>query len=119
MENEQEAKDLANKAGAQAKNAGMQARAAARSIGRAAKAGVEPVTEALTDEARDTAEKVEGTVDDAVQAATRVNVGVLGKMSSDTGVGFLALSVAIYAGAVAFSKFRQAASGRQQVISNG
>jgi hypothetical protein len=42
---------------------------------------------------------------------------VLSRMSSDTGVGFLALSVAIYSGAVAYTKFRQAASGRSQVIS--
>lgn len=106
------------KAKEQAAQAGSQAKAAAKSAGRAARDAAEPVVEAVADEARDTAEKVEGTVDDAVRAARKINPGVLGKMSSDTGVGFLALSVAIYSGTIAYVKFRQAASGRSQVISD-
>jgi ATP phosphoribosyltransferase regulatory subunit HisZ len=111
--NTQEAQDLASKAGVQTKQAGRQAKAAARTGGKAVKAAAEPVVE----EARDTANKFEGTAEDAVEAARKVNLGVLSRMSSDTGVGFLALSVAIYSGAVAYYKFRQAASGRSQVIS--
>lgn len=105
-----EAKRLAGRAGKQAKQAG-------RNAGRAAKAGAEAAADTVADEARDAADKVEGTVDDAVNAARRINVGVLGRMSSDTGVGFLALSVSIYAGVIAYTKFRQAASGRTEVIS--
>jgi ATP phosphoribosyltransferase regulatory subunit HisZ len=111
--NTQEAQDLASKTGVQTKQAGRQAKAAARTGGKAVKAAAEPVVE----EARDTANKLEGTAEDAVEAARKVNLGVLSRMSSDTGVGFLALSVAIYSGAVAYTKFRQAASGRSQVIS--
>lgn len=73
--------------------------------------------EIAADGARDTADKLGGTAHDAARAAKKVNVGVLGRMSGDTGVGFLALSVAIYSGAVAYTKFRQAASERSQVIS--
>lgn len=113
------AKDEAEKAKEQAEQAATQARAAARSGARALREAAEPVVEAVADEAQDVAEKVEGTAEDAVEAARRVNVGVLGKMSSDVGVGFLALSVCIYSGAVAYVKFRQAASGGSQVISNG
>jgi ATP phosphoribosyltransferase regulatory subunit HisZ len=115
--NTQEAQDLASKAGVQTKQAGRQAKAAARTGGKAVKAAAEPVVEAAAEEARDTANKLEGTAEDAVEAARKVNLGVLSRMSSDTGVGFLALSVAIYSGAVAYTKFRQAASGRSQVIS--
>lgn len=106
-----------DKAKEQAAQAGHQARAAAKSGGRALRHAAEPVVEAVADEARDTAEKVEGTVNDVADAARRIDVGVLGKMSSDTGVGFLALSVCIYSGAVAYAKFRQAASSRSNVIS--
>lgn len=116
-ENGEEAKELAGKAGKQAKQSGRQARASARNAGRAAKAGAEAAADTVADEARDAAEKVEGTVDDAVDAARRIDVGVLGRMSSDTGVGFLALSVSIYAGLIAYTKFRQAASGRSHIVS--
>lgn len=115
--NGQEAEQLAEKAGEQAKQAGRQAKAATKNAGRAAKAAAEPVVEAVAEEAQDTADKLEDTAQDAARAAKKVNVDVLGRISSDTGVGFLALSVAIYASAVAYSKFRQAASGRNQIIS--
>lgn len=117
-DNTQEAKELAEKAGRQAKRAGSQAKAATKTSGRALKAAAEPVVETVAEEAQDTADKLEGTAQDAARAAKKVNLGVLRRISSDTGVGFLALSVAIYAGAVAYDKFRQAASGRKQVISS-
>lgn len=115
--NAQEARDLADKAEEQARQAGSQAKAAAKTGGKAVKTAAEPVVEAVAEEARDTADKLEGTAYDAARAAKKVNVGVLGRMSGDTGVGFLALSVAIYSGAVAYAKFRQVASERSQVIS--
>lgn len=97
--------------------AGNQAKAAAKSTGRAVRDAAEPVVERMTDEASDVSYKVEETAQDALRAAKKVDVGVLSRMSGDTGVGFLALSVSIYAGAVAYAKFRQAASGRSHVIS--
>lgn len=102
--NEEEAGELAHRAGRQARNAGKNA-------SRAAKAAVEPVVEAVEDEVRDTADKLEGTAQDAARAARKINPKMLSRISGDTGVGFLALSVAIYAGAIAYSKFRQVASG--------
>jgi hypothetical protein len=89
-----------------------------KTAGRAARDAAEPVVEAAADEVRDVAHKVEGTAQDAVQTAKKVDVGVLGHISGDLGVGFLALSVSIYSGLVAYAKFRQAASGRSQVISS-
>lgn len=109
--------DNAEEAKARASTAATQAKHAGRNTGRAAKAGAKAAAEAVADEAEETADKVEGTVDDAVDAARRINVGVLGRMSSDTGVGFLALSVSIYAGVIAYTKFRQAASGRSHIVS--
>jgi hypothetical protein len=100
-----------------AERAGTQAKHAAKNTGRAAKAAAKAGAEEVVEEARDAADKLEDTADDVIQAARRVNVGVLGKMSSDTGVGFLALSVCIYSGVIAYTKFRQAASGGSQVIS--
>lgn len=109
QDNAQEAKERASVASTQAKHA-------AKNSARAAKAAAEAGVEAVADEARDAADKFEDTADDAVRAAQRVDVGMLGKISSDTGVGFLALSVSIYSGIIAYTKFRQAVSGRSQVI---
>lgn len=111
-------KDDAELAKEQAGQAGSQAKAAAKSGGRALRDVAEDAVDAVADEARDVADKAEGTAHDVADAVRRVDVGVLGKMSGDTGVGFLALSVCIYSGAVAYAKFRQAASGRSQVISD-
>lgn len=109
-EESQEAKALAKRAGAQAKHAG-------KNTGRAARAAAEAGAEVVADEAHEAVETVEGTAEAAAHAARRVNVGVLTRMSGDTGIGFLALTVAIYSGTVAYMKFRQAWSGGSQVIS--
>jgi hypothetical protein len=109
-ENAQEAKS-------RAKTAGTQAKHAARNTGRAAKAAAQAGADVAEDVAEDAAERVEDVAEEAFEAAKRINVGVLGKMSSDTGVGFLALAVCIYSGTVAYAKFRQAASGSSQIIS--
>lgn len=97
-----EAQELAGRAGKQAKNAGKNA-------GRAVRAAAEPALESVGEHAEEAAEAVRET-------ARRVNPGALGRISSDTGVGFLAISVAVYAGAIAVGKFRQAYSGRKSVI---
>lgn len=113
-----DASQEAEQAKEQAGQAASQAKAAAKSSGRALRDVAEDAAETVADEARDTAEKLEGTAQDAVRTAKKVNVGVLSHISGDLGVGFLALSVSIYSGAVAYAKFRQAASGRSQVISS-
>jgi hypothetical protein len=109
-EKQTEAEELAHRAASQAKNA-------AKNSGRAAKAVAEPVVETVVDEARDTAQKFENTAGDVARVARRVNPKILSRMSSDTGVAFLALSASLYAGAVAFNKFRVAYAGRKQVLS--
>lgn len=108
-ENQTEAQELAKRAGAQGKNA-------AKNTARAMKAAAEPAAVSAVAEAKETGAKLEGTAQDAVRAARRMDVGVLGRLSSDTGVGFLALSVAIYSGTIAYTKFRQVARGGSAVM---
>lgn len=98
-ETQEEAAELAKRAGRQGRNA-------ARNGIKAAKAVAEPVIDAAHDEAVDTVNKLEGTAEDAVQAARKINPNVLSRLTGDTGIGFLALSVSIWAGAVAFNQFR-------------
>lgn len=105
-QNDQEAAELAKKARGQAKGAAGQAKAAAKNTGRAARAAAEPVVDAVADEVQDTAEKLEGTAEDAVQTAKRINPRVFSRLTGDTGIGFLALSVSIWAGTIAFNQFR-------------
>jgi hypothetical protein len=95
-----------------ARQAAGQGKAAAKNAGRAVKTAAEPVMEAVAEEAHDTAEKLEGTAYDAARAVRKIDVGMLSRLSSDTGVGFLALSVSLWSGAVAYSKFRTVLTGR-------
>lgn len=105
----QEAKELAHRAGVQAKHA-------AKNAARAAKTAVEPIAEAVVDEAEETAQKIEGTAEDAVATARRVNSRALSSMAEDMGWGFFALSVSLYTGAIAINKFRDAFAGRRRVL---
>lgn len=93
--NNEEAAELAARAAQQGKNAGKNA-------GRAVKAVAEPVLEDI----QDNVEKLEGTVEDAVDAAKRFDLRMLSRITSDTGVGFLAMSISISAALVAYTKFR-------------
>lgn len=113
--NNEEAQEAARRASLQAKQASRQVKAAAKNTGRAMRVAAEPVVDAVAEEVSDTADKLEGTAEDALHAARRVNVNVLGRISGDTGVGFLALSVAIYSGAIAYAKFRQAFSESKHI----
>lgn len=113
---DENAKEAAEKAEENVKQTGRQAKAASKNSAKALRAVAEEGAEKVVDEVRDTAEKLEGTAHDAAEAAKKIDVGVLGKISSDTGVAFLATSVSIYAGIVAYSKFRQAFSGGAHVI---
>jgi hypothetical protein len=109
--NNEEAAELAGRAAKQGKDA-------AKNAGRAARAVAEPVLDHVVDEAQDTVHKLEGTIDDAVSASRRFNPRVLSRISSNTGVGFIALSVSIAAATLAVTKFRGAFADRSQVISD-
>jgi hypothetical protein len=104
-----EAAELAERAARQGKQAGKNA-------ARAAKAVAEDVADTVVDETRDTLDKLEQTGEDVMGAARRVNPRTLSRISGDTGMGFLALSVSLYTGAVAISKFRAVYAGRSSVI---
>lgn len=88
-----------------AKRATKQAGHAAKNGAQAAKLTVEPVVDNIEDAA-------EGVVD----AARRVDTRTLSRLAGDTGQGFIALSVALWAGAIAANKFRGAFAGRNQVM---
>lgn len=103
-------------AAARVKQARGQSRAAAKNVGRAAKVVAEPVVDAVVEEVQDTAEKLEGTAEDAVKEAKRVNPWAISRITSDMGQGFLALSVAVAASTYAAYKFRDAYAGRNSLI---
>lgn len=108
MSENENAEELAQRAKEQAKHS-------AKNSGRALKAAAEPMMAAAADEARDTADKLEGTAQDAVTAARKLNPQVLSRLSGDTGIAFLAVSMSLWSGAIAFNKFRQVLSGRGHV----
>lgn len=111
-----ENKKNAEEAARLARQAKGQGRAAARNATKAAKVVADPVVEAASEELQDTAHKLEGTVEDAVMGARRLNPRVLSRISGDTGQAFIAMAVAIWAGTIAGNKFRAAAAGRKALM---
>lgn len=109
--------DNAQEAAEHAKQAAGQGKAATKNAGKALKAVGEDAAETVAEEARDIAQKIEGTAEDALDTARRVNPKILSRISGDTGVGFLALAVSIYSGAIAAHKFRAAFSGSKNIVS--
>jgi hypothetical protein len=105
--------DKAQEAAELAKSAGNDAADSGKKTLRAVQKGTGAAVEVAADELKDAGHKIEGTAEDALQAARKVDVNLLGKLSNDLGVGFLSLSVSIYAGAIAYAKFRQVARGRK------
>lgn len=99
--------DKADEAKAHLGRAGRQGRNAAKNTARAAQLAATPAAEA--------AEEV---VDGAVETAKRFNPRGLAALSGDTGTGFLALSVALYAGVVAYNKFGAVIKGRSRAVSS-
>lgn len=91
----EEARQLAARAATQAKHSGKNA-------ARAADAVIEPVVDEATEAVK--------------QTASRVSPRGLAAITGDMGVGFFALSVALYAGAIAYSKFDSAFKGRGRAI---
>jgi hypothetical protein len=55
--------------------------------------------------------------EETVDTVRRFNPRGLAGLSGDTGTGFLALSVALYAGTIAFNKFRSVYAGRGRALS--
>jgi len=94
-QDKQEAAEHAARAARQAKHAGKNA-------GRAAAEGAEYV-----------AEEVIGTSQKVIK---RFSPRGLAAISGDTGTGFLALSVALYAGAIAYNRFQSAFDGRRRAV---
>src|SRR4051812_21050096 len=105
----QEARELAARAARQSQQA-------AKNAGRAAKAAAPIVAETAGDAAEKVNDAAEEAVDAAVKTTRKFSPRILSSISSDTGVGFLALSVAIYAGAIAFNKFGAAYSQSSRVV---
>lgn len=62
----------------------------------------------VADETKDAAQKLEGTVDDAVRAVRRIRPRALNGMATEIGIGVFALAVSLWAGGHAVSKFREA-----------
>lgn len=96
--NREEASELGKRASKQGKNA-------AKNAGKAVQVAAEPVLE----EAEEKAEE-------AVRTAKRINPLGLSRLTGNTGQGFLALSVAIFAGTFAVNKFRGVYMTRNQVV---
>lgn len=121
-EDEKRAAELAERARAEkkaaelAKRASQESKQAAKDAARAAKVAAEPIVDAVAEEVQDTAQKLEGTAEDAVKTAKRINPWALSRISRDTGEGFLALAVALWAGTIAVNKFRGAYTGRRYVL---
>jgi hypothetical protein len=97
-EHRQEASELGKRAGRQSKHA-------LRNAGKAAQVAAQPVLE-----------EVEDTVEGVVKTAKRVSPIGISRLSGDTAVGFMAVSVALFAGHLAFNKFRGVYTGRSLVI---
>jgi hypothetical protein len=85
-----------------AARAARQAKHASKNAGRAAVEGAEYAAEEILETGR--------------KATKRFSPRGLAAISGDTGTGFLALSVALYAGAVAFNRFRSAIDGRRRAV---
>ncbi len=95
-----------------AKRARTQGKHAARNAGRATRLAAQPALE----EVRDVTERVEDVAEEAVRTAKRVSPIGLSRLSGNTAQGFMALSVAFWAGSFAFSKFRGVYTGRNLVM---
>lgn len=97
-DNRREAANLAKRSGRQGKHA-------VRNAGKAAQVAAQPVLE-----------EVQAATEEVVKKTKRVSPLGLSHLSGNTGQGFLAMSVAIYAGVYAANKFRGVYINRDQVI---
>lgn len=86
--------------------AGRQSRHAAKNLAHAAGS-----------EASLIADEIEGAADEVAETAKHINVRGLSSLTGDAGTGFLALSVALYAGVIAYNKFGAVVKGRGRAVS--
>lgn len=101
-QDKQEAKELAGRAG-------RQGRHALKNTGRAAVAAGEAAADGAADAAHDAADTVQ-------RVAPRISTRGLAALSGDAGTGFLALSVTLYAGVIAYNKFSAVYKGRGRAV---
>jgi hypothetical protein len=85
-----------------AARAARQAKHAAKNAGRAAAEGAEYAADEV--------------VETSKQAVRRFSPRGLAMITGDTGIGFLALSVSLYAGVIAFNSFHAAYNGRRRAV---
>jgi hypothetical protein len=108
-QDKQEAKELGARAARQSQQA-------AKNTARAARAAMPVAAEKIGDAAEVVNDVVEDVTDAAVRETRKVSPRILSRLTGDTGIGFLALSVSIYAGTIAFNQFRGVYSQRGQVM---
>lgn len=118
---------MAEDANVHAKRAAQQSKHAAKNATKAAKLAAEPVAQELKHAATETEEAAARGLT-AVEAramrasertkdkAKRINTKGLAALSSDTGQGFIALSVALWAGSIAFNRFSKVYNTRGRAI---
>lgn len=126
-----EARELVKRAGRESRHAGRDATKAAKLAGEVAAhetadALVHAATEAEEAAARGLSaveyralkakEKAAEAAETAKRVSPRINTKGLAAISGDTGTGFLALSVALYSGTIAYYKFRAAIQGRSRAV---
>lgn len=110
---EQEARELRNRAGRQSQHAAKNATKAARIAGEVA---AEETQDSLMHAAGEAQEGAEEVAETTKRVVPRISARGLAAISGDTGTGFLALAVSIYSGAIAYQKFRSAIEGRGRAI---
>lgn len=108
-QDKQEAKELGARAARQSQQA-------AKNTARAARAAMPVAAEKVGDAAEVVNDAAEEAVETVTREARRVSPRILSRLTGDTGIGFLALSVSIYAGTIAFNQFRGVYSQRSQVM---
>lgn len=126
-EDKQEAKEHAERAGTQAKHAVKNTGRAAAAAAAAAADGAEDFYDAAKDRAPDVIEGAKDTAETAAdlggtavkktgRKASRVNPWGIAAITGDTGQGFMALTVAIWAGTISFNKFSSAYHNRGRAV---
>lgn len=109
----QEAREHLSQARRQAGQAARHATKAAKIVGEVA---AEETGDALRHSADEVKEVASDVAEETKRVAPKFSARGLAAISSDTGIGFMALSVSIYSGAIAFYKFKAAFDGRGRAI---
>lgn len=113
-QDKQEARVLSGRAKTQARHATRNATKAARIAGEVAAEETGDAIRHSADAAREVAEE---TAEEVKAHAPKLSARGLAAISGDAGIGFLALSVSLYSGAIAVYKFKAAFDGRGRATS--